>query len=156
MKWEEQQTAIVYKLPDESPTSLTTTDEAEELLKSPLKWIAFKQQYFSVLIASDADISTDAKLGMKMKGSNADSFDIKPLTARIFMEYKGEEKRNGIFNFYFGPNHYKTLESTDIGIANAELERIIPLGWGIFGWVNRGVVIPVFPPSTESSALRVF
>lgn len=144
MKWEEQQTAIVYKLPDESPKSLTTTDEAEELLKSPLKWIAFKQQYFSALIASDADISTDAKLGMKMKGSNADSFDIKPLTARIFMEYKGEEKRNGIFNFYFGPNHYKTLESTDIGIANAELERIIPLGWGIFGWVNRGVVIPVF------------
>ena len=144
MKWEEQQTAIVYKLPDETPTTLTTTEEAEELLKSPLKWIAFKQQYFSVVIASDADISTDAKLAMKMKGTTADSADIKPLSARIFMEYKGEEKRNGNFHFYFGPNHYKTLESTNIGIANSELERIIPLGWGIFGWVNRGVVIPVF------------
>jgi YidC/Oxa1 family membrane protein insertase len=144
MKWEEQQTAIVYKLPDETPTTLTTTEEAEELLKSPLKWIAFKQQYFSAVIASDADISTDAKLAMKMKGSTADSADIKPLSARIFMEYKGEEKRNGNFHFYFGPNHYKTLENTNIGIANAELERIIPLGWGIFGWVNRGVVIPVF------------
>ena len=144
MKWEEQQTAIVYKLPDETPTTLTTTEEAEELLKSPLKWIAFKQQYFSAVIASDADISTDAKLAMKMKGSSADSADIKPLSARIFMEYKGEEKRNGNFHFYFGPNHYKTLENTNIGIANAELERIIPLGWGIFGWVNRGVVIPVF------------
>lgn len=144
MKWEEQQTAIVYKLPDESPTSLTTTDEAEELLKSPLKWIAFKQQYFTAVIASDADISTDTKLGMKMKSSTADSADIKPLTARIFMEYKGEEKRNGNFHFYFGPTHYKTLESTNIGIADAGLERMIPLGWGIFGWVNRSVVIPVF------------
>lgn len=144
MKWEEQQTAIVYKLPDESPTSLTTTDEAEELLKSPVKWIAFKQQYFTAVIASDADISTDTKLGMKMKSSTADSADIKPLTARIFMEYKGEEKRNGNFHFYFGPTHYKTLESTNIGIADAGLERMIPLGWGIFGWVNRSVVIPVF------------
>jgi YidC/Oxa1 family membrane protein insertase len=145
MKWEEQHTAIVYKLPEESPTSLSTTEEAEELLKSPVKWIAFKQQYFTALIGSNADISSDAKLTMKMKTDNSDSsLDIKPLSARIFMEYKGEEKRNAAYHFYFGPTHYKTLENTDLGVANAELERIIPLGWGIFGWVNRGVVIPVF------------
>jgi len=144
MKWEEQHTAIVYKLPEESPTSLQTIDQAEELLKSPVKWIAFKQQYFTALIGSDADISSDAKLTMKMKSDQADSFDIKPLSARIFMEYKGEQSRNGNFHFYFGPNHYKTLENTNIGFANAELERIVPLGWGIFGWVNRGIVIPVF------------
>jgi YidC/Oxa1 family membrane protein insertase len=145
MKWEKQHTAIVYKLSEESPTTLTTTEEAEELLKSPVKWIAFKQQYFTALIGSSADISTDAKLTMKMKTDNSDSsLDIKPLSARIFMEYKGEENRNAAYHFYFGPNHYKTLENTDLGVANAELERIIPLGWGIFGWVNRGVVIPVF------------
>jgi len=145
MKWEEQHTAIVYKLSEESPTTLTTSEEAEELLKSPVKWIAFKQQYFTALIGSSADISTDAKLTMKMKTDKSDSsLDIKPLSARIFMEYKGEEKRNASYHFYFGPNHYKTLENTDLGVANAELERIIPLGWGIFGWVNRGVVIPVF------------
>ena len=145
MKWEEQHTAIVYKLSEESPTTLTTSEEAEELLKSPVKWIAFKQQYFTALIGSSADISTDAKLTMKMKTDNSDSsLDIKPLSARIFMEDKGEENRNAAYHFYFGPNHYKTLENTDLGVANAELERIIPLGWGIFGWVNRGVVIPVF------------
>lgn len=144
MKWEEQHTAIVYKLPEESPTSLTTTDEAEELLKAPLQWVAFKQQYFTALIASNSDISSDAKLSMKMKSDKSDSNDIKPLSARLFMEYKGEPSRNAGFHFYFGPTHYKTLEKTDLGIANAELERIIPLGWGIFGWVNRGVVIPVF------------
>ena len=73
MKWEEQHTAIVYKLSEESPTTLTTTEEAEELLKSPVKWIAFKQQYFTALIGSSADISTDAKLSMKMKTDNSDS-----------------------------------------------------------------------------------
>jgi YidC/Oxa1 family membrane protein insertase len=40
---------------------------------------------------------------------------------------------------YFGPNHYKTLKKYDIG-----LERQINLGWKIFGWLNRFLVIPIF------------
>jgi YidC/Oxa1 family membrane protein insertase len=46
--------------------------------------------------------------------------------------------------FYFGPNSYKTLQNLNVGIDNHELQRIVPLGWGIFGWVNRWLVIPVF------------
>ena len=42
-------------------------------------------------------------------------------------------------SMYFGPNHYKTLKQYDLA-----LEKQIPLGWGIFGWVNRFCVIPVF------------
>jgi YidC/Oxa1 family membrane protein insertase len=41
--------------------------------------------------------------------------------------------------FYFGPNHYQTLKAMDLG-----LEKQIPLGWGIFGWVNKLLVIPTF------------
>src|SRR5690606_5182017 len=41
--------------------------------------------------------------------------------------------------FYFGPNHYQILKST-----GHDLEQLVPLGWGIFGWVNRFIVIPVF------------
>jgi YidC/Oxa1 family membrane protein insertase len=40
---------------------------------------------------------------------------------------------------YLGPNHYQTLKAYDQG-----LEKIIPLGWGIFGWVNKFLVIPIF------------
>jgi YidC/Oxa1 family membrane protein insertase len=43
------------------------------------------------------------------------------------------------FKFYFGPNHYSTMKGYDLG-----LEQMIPLGWGIFGWVNKYLVIPVF------------
>jgi YidC/Oxa1 family membrane protein insertase len=48
------------------------------------------------------------------------------------------------FEFYFGPNQYNTLENVDFGIQEASVERIIPMGWGIFGWVNRGLVLPIF------------
>ena len=41
--------------------------------------------------------------------------------------------------FYFGPNHFQLLRALDLG-----LEKQVPLGWGIFGWVNRFIVIPVF------------
>ncbi len=50
------------------------------------------------------------------------------------------------FAFYFGPNKYAILKhvATTEGDDELHLERLIPLGWGIFGWVNRWFVIPVF------------
>jgi YidC/Oxa1 family membrane protein insertase len=43
------------------------------------------------------------------------------------------------FQFFFGPNKYSLLKSMDLG-----LEKQVPLGWGIFGWVNKYIVIQVF------------
>jgi YidC/Oxa1 family membrane protein insertase len=42
-------------------------------------------------------------------------------------------------NLYFGPSDYKTLKNYDKNI-----EKIIPLGWGIFGWINKFIFIPLF------------
>ena len=53
-------------------------------------------------------------------------------------ERKGNQSYN--MRFYFGPNHYQTLKA----IEDLNLEKLIPLGWGIFGWVNRYLVIPTF------------
>jgi len=142
MKWDAQHTALVYKMPEESPTTLQATEEANEILKNKVQWVAFKQQYFSAIIASAESISTDTKL--KMGNPIDDTLNIKSLSATLFSEYSGESDKKFKFNFFFGPNKFDLLQSTDLGIANAELERIIPLGWGIFGWVNRHLVIPVF------------
>jgi YidC/Oxa1 family membrane protein insertase len=143
MKWETQNAAIVYKLPDESPTTLTSTEEATETLKNKVQWVAFKQQYFSSIISSPSDILTDAKLSMGLN-KPSDSLDVKPVGVQLFSAYNGEANRKIDFEFYFGPNQYNTLENVDFGIKEASVERIIPMGWGIFGWVNRGLVLPIF------------
>ncbi len=143
MKWETQNAAIVYKLPDESPTTLTSTEEASEVLKNKVQWVAFKQQYFSSIISSPSDILTDAKLNMGLN-KPSDSVDVKPVGIQLFSAYNGEPNRKLDFEFYFGPNQYNTLENVDFGIQEASVERIIPMGWGIFGWVNRGLVLPIF------------
>ncbi len=143
MKWETQNAAIVYKLPDESLTTLTSTEEASEVLKNKVQWVAFKQQYFSSIISSPSDILTDAKLNMGLN-KPSDSVDVKPVGIQLFSAYNGEPNRKLDFEFYFGPNQYNTLENVDFGIQEASVERIIPMGWGIFGWVNRGLVLPIF------------
>ncbi len=143
MKWETQNAAIVYKLPDETPTTLTSTEEATETLKNKVQWVAFKQQYFSSIISSPSDILTDAKLSMGLN-KPSDSIDVKPVGLQLFSAYNGEQQRKLDFEFYFGPNQYNTLENVDFGIKEAAVERIIPMGWGIFGWVNRGLVLPIF------------
>ena len=43
------------------------------------------------------------------------------------------------FQWYFGPSEYKTLAQYDLGI-----EKSINFGWGIFGWINKSVFIPLF------------
>jgi YidC/Oxa1 family membrane protein insertase len=51
------------------------------------------------------------------------------------------------FRFFFGPNQYKILSAIDNGSkagSDLQLNKLIPLGWGIFGWVNRFAIIPMF------------
>ena len=42
-------------------------------------------------------------------------------------------------DFYFGPTDYQILKS-----YGDSLETSVPLGWGIFGWINRVIFLPLF------------
>ncbi len=140
-KWELQNSNVVYKFPKEDPQTLSATEPGTEVLKNKLQWVGFKQQYFTVLIANKNEFATDAKLSWdQLKAEDK----VKKMNAELFVEYSGEPNKEYKLSYYFGPNHYKSMQSSDIGIANHEIERIIPMGWGIFGWVNRYIVVPVF------------
>jgi YidC/Oxa1 family membrane protein insertase len=140
-KWELQNSNVVYKFPKEDPQTMSATEPGTEVLKNKLQWVGFKQQYFTVLIANKNEFATDAKLSWdQLKAEDK----VKKMNAELFLEYGGEPNKEYAMSYYFGPNHYKSMQSSDIGIANHEIERIIPMGWGIFGWVNRYIVVPVF------------
>ena len=65
---------------------------------------------------------------------------VKTLSATFSLPYDRKPSQSYGMRFYFGPNHYQTLKKID----DLNLEKLIPLGWGIFGWVNRFLVIPTF------------
>ena len=140
-KWELQNSTVAYKFPNEDPETLKATEPTQESLKNKLQWVAFKQQYFTMLLANKNEFSTDAKLSWE---DLKDSQKVKKMNAELYVEYDGEPNKVINMSYYFGPNHYKSMQASNVGINNHGIERIIPMGWGIFGWVNRYIVVPVF------------
>ena len=141
MKWEKQNTTVVYRLHGEDADKLDLASPASEELKNNLDWFGFKQQYFSAMMVADSGFSSDAKISWK---ETKDVNRIKNLQAEVYVDFERQPFKEYGFSYYFGPNQFYTMKEAQVGMPNAGLERIIPLGWGIFGWVNRYVVIPVF------------
>jgi YidC/Oxa1 family membrane protein insertase len=72
------------------------------------------------------------------------SEELKSFNATMSIPYS-KETTDYKFQFYFGPNKYSILNKcVSENDEPLHLERLIPLGWGIFGWVNRWFVIPMF------------
>lgn len=72
---------------------------------------------------------------------------LKEMSMDATFEYSSKNEQVAGFDFYFGPNDYPLLSSLDDVISpdeDLELTRLVPLGWGLFRWINKFVVIPVF------------
>ena len=114
--------------------SFTSTDEDE--INARLNWVAFKQQFFSAIIIAKDGFDKPTKLtSTKSEGSKF----IKDLAAKFELPYNHNRDEKISFQFYFGPNHFKTLQAYNKGF-----EELVPLGWGIFGWVNQYIIINIF------------
>ena len=142
-KNENMRTTVAYRLPGESSISeLSESDGTKsESVNSSVNWVAFKQQYFSsVFIARNNLTYAD----MAYSTAEPDSGYIKDFSAKMSVPY--DVQIDGYdFAFYLGPNKYAILKNIkDENGDKIALERLIPLGWGIFGWVNRWFTIPVF------------
>ncbi|MEN8121143.1 MAG: membrane protein insertase YidC [Bacteroidota bacterium] len=141
--WENQNTGIYWKyFQDEVDWLTETSDSDEELLSTKVKWIAFKQQFFSSVL-----IAKGSMLNANVKHEKFEEFSkhLKKLNANISLPFDGTPDEKLEFAFYYGPNQYSILK--DIQVKEDEdlnLTRMIPLGWGIFGWINRFAIIPLF------------
>lgn len=136
-EYENQYTTVAYMFPGESEMEeLTMSTEAQsEDVDSNIKWVAFKQQFFSSILMAK-DNFENGEVGFTTMSPK--SGDIKHFSADLSLPYSATTNSYGL-SFYFGPNQYTTLKSYDEGF-----ESLIPLGWGIIGWINQYIVIPTF------------
>ncbi|WP_288331667.1 membrane protein insertase YidC [uncultured Alistipes sp.] len=140
---ENMYTTLAYRFPNETSIEELGMSEGAKSknISTQVSWVAFKQQFFSsVFIAPDnvsyANLSFDT--------AAPESSLLKSFTAQMGVPYTPQTEGYD-FAFYFGPNKYSILKKVDDPRgAEIHLERLVPLGWGIFGWVNRWCVIPVF------------
>jgi YidC/Oxa1 family membrane protein insertase len=131
-------TTVFYKYVDDEVDYISETSDDKQELEASTKWVSFKQQFFSASVI--ADKSFDKVNGMletkKLEGSKKYT---KFLAADLTLVFERELDPSFGMQFYFGPNHYQTLDA-----YNLKLEEQIDLGWGIFGWVNEYLIIEVF------------
>ena len=142
MLFESQHSSITYRVPGEHPESLSASSpERIEKIPGNLQWVAFKQQYFNATIINKEGFAQGSNLEWK---ETRDPGYIKDMQSELFLPYSRESEKSWNMSFFFGPNSYKTLQGVNTGFADHELHRMIPLGWGVFGWVNRWMVLPIF------------
>jgi YidC/Oxa1 family membrane protein insertase len=132
---EKNTTTIYYRYPNEDPDYISETKDLKEDIKTPLQWISYKQQYFNSSLIGSTNFENAA---LETKVDESKKY-IKTLTSNIGLTFDHSDKQSYDMQFYFGPNHYKSLSKVGVG-----LEQVVPMGWGIFGWVNKFLVIPVF------------
>jgi len=135
---ESNYTTISYNFSNDEYEEMNarSSGEIKKELTTKVKWVAFKHQFFSsILVAKDGFINTN----LVSSKSNDPTTSLKNFSARISLPIQDGKDETVALNFYFGPNHFKTLKSYDLGF-----EKIVPLGSWIIKWINRYLVIPVF------------
>ena len=118
--------------------SISGEDEDEE---NNLNWISYKQHFFSsVLIPKEEQVFEKAIFNSEdlVNDTSIDTLFTKKFLTKIPFKYVNNEFDNS-FRFYFGPNEYSTLKSYEI-----DLEESIDFGWGIFGFINKNIFVPLY------------
>ena len=143
-KFEERYAQLQYMLVGGDMEKLSEGKEDSAKESARVKWIGYKDQFFStVLIADDTFSSSEFHSTPKGKTTGY----IKEYNTQTSVPFDLSGKSITGFRFYLGPNHYHTLKAYDSGVARSErlhLNRLVPLGWKIVSWINVILVIPMF------------
>ncbi len=142
--FEERNSGLYYKYAGGSVEHLSEAKNDTEERKSKIRWIGFKNQFFSSVMIADrpfnnADFSSDV-----LKGSDY----LKSMQAEATVnDYDWNAAAPASFTLFLGPNLYpllSRLEDRIVADEDLNLTKLIPLGWSIFRWINTGIIIPVF------------
>lgn len=113
--------------------------DGEKDLRSNLKWLSFKQRFFSYALISKESFNS-AVIGMKTDIRQQNPRYLKTMYATVDVPFDGLSATNEMpMQFYFGPNSLKIMDKYDI-----DLDKQIPLGGKFVGWINRYIVVNVF------------
>lgn len=136
--YENRYTEMVFEYEDGKDDYLSAAKDDDDVAKE-VTYIAFKQHFFTSILLTDTPFkSAELKSENLVHNEEIDTLYTKNFLAKVPLDFKNGEL-NYAMNWYYGPAKYKTLND-----YNRNLDEIMPLGWGIFGWINRYVFIPAF------------
>lgn len=142
--FEERNSALYYKFVGSDVERLSETKDEHESISTGLKWIGFKNQFFSSVLIADRKLN-----GARLESTVLPEDDtyLKSYKAETTVDYDPMSPEGPAFRFFLGPNLYPLLKSYDKGLDSddkLQLPKLIPLGYKFFRWINTGIIIPIF------------
>lgn len=132
---EDRRTSIFFKPVDDNRDYISEASPERIDLEENLEWIAFKQQYFSAAILTEQPFKS-ANSYLETEKAGETGTHTKNMIINVGMPINATTNSSN-FTFFFGPNEYDLL-------AEKGMDGILDLGWGIFGWVSKWFVMPLF------------
>ena len=124
---------------EKKPSDLGRSRSSSKRVDNKIAWFAFQQQFFSAIFRAPNEY-TSADFDIKFFPEDDESHNLMTCQAKVRTDFQpGQHETVVPFQFYFGPNHYKTLKSYD-----QKFERMIPLGGSVVGIFTKYVIIPTF------------
>lgn len=137
--YENRYTRLTYNHEDDKISKLSEGSDDEET-ENDIKWISYRQHFFSSILATDEPFKTGELTSINLVEEESRTFGFtKEYTSKLPLEVKGGGLNKDL-QWYFGPTDVDVLSKyEDLGLADS-----IPFGWGIFGWINRYVFTPFY------------
>ena len=142
--FENMYSTLTYKTTDDDVEKLAEQQTEEESVTAGVNWIAFKNQYFSSVLIAAAPMKNVA---VKSEQLDEKSGYLKAYNAQMETTVDPTGAKATDFQYYFGPNNYRLLQSMDdfrITAEEYELQDLVYLGWPLFKWINRYFTLYVF------------
>ena len=142
-KFEQRYTQLFFKYLNDNIENLRETKDDSRTTENKLKWIGYKNQYFSsVLIAKESFGASQLDSKFYENGKY-----LKAYSASSTVDFDVRSNNPIQMNFFFGPNDYKLLKTYDkIAFTGQDtrLESLVNMGWSLFRYINVWVIIPIF------------
>ncbi|MGI6048366.1 MAG: membrane protein insertase YidC [Petrimonas sp.] len=146
-QFEDRFARLNYRYLNQDVQKLSNSKNDRKELTEPVKWFAFKDQFFSSIIIAEKPFSNTILTSQLLTATNY----IKEYKAETWIPVTIDPQKDELtasLNYYFGPNHFYTLKNYDKDIKESSqklyLEELVDLGYRWLSWINKYFTIPVF------------
>lgn len=138
ISYENRYSRLTYEYNGSKHSKLSPGGEDDELEKD-VTWMNFRQHFFSSMLLTDTPFKEVKLTSVDLvKDEEIDTIYTKQYGARMLLEPNGGQLAHNM-NMYYGPSDYKIFKK-----YGRNLDEAMPLGWGIFGFINKYIIIPIF------------
>ncbi|WP_452600059.1 membrane protein insertase YidC [Pontimicrobium sp. MEBiC01747] len=138
VSYENRYTRLTYQHDGDKIDKLSQASDDEET-EVDVQWLSFRQHFFSSILVADKPFKSVALTSKDLvEDDEVDTLYTKQFSAKTALALSGNELNENLKLFY-GPTDSKVLDKYE-----HNLEESIPFGWGIFGWINKFLFIPLF------------